>query len=106
LSVAVFTAAVRVSDSRPTRRPIVDRSARHGRPATVFREPQVQRRARDPEAPSSLCQVSIAGAHLGQNCLALSLTQISRDRRRLFIIGPIRAWRNRPNLVGQIVGLD
>jgi len=79
------TAAVRASDSRPTRRPIVDRSARHGRPATVFREPQVQRRARDPEAPSSLCQVSIAGAHLGQNCLALSLTQIPRDRRLLFL---------------------
>ena len=54
-------------------------SVRQGRPTTVFREPQVQRRARDPEAPSSLCQVSIAGVHLGQNCLALGLTQIPKD---------------------------
>src|SRR5690349_10575718 len=81
-------------------------SVRQGRPATVFREPQVQRRSSNPEAPSSLCQVSIAGADLGQNCLALGLTQIPRDRGQLFIIGPIRAWRYRPNLVGKIVGLD
>jgi hypothetical protein len=67
-------------------------SARQGRPATVFCEPQVQRRSSDPEAPSSLCQVSIAVAHLGQNCLALSLTQIPRDRRQLFplpTLGPV-----------------
>jgi hypothetical protein len=31
-------------------------SARQGRPVTVFREPQVQRRSSNPEAPSSLCQ--------------------------------------------------
>jgi hypothetical protein len=67
-------------------------SARQGRPPTVFCEPQVQRRSSDPEAPSSLCQVSIAVAHLGQNCLALSLTQIPRDRRQLFplpTLGPV-----------------
>jgi hypothetical protein len=64
-------------------------SARQGWPATVFREPQVQRRSSDPEAPSGLCQVSIAGADLGQNCLALGLTQISRYRGPLLIIGLI-----------------
>jgi hypothetical protein len=54
-----------------------------------------------PRRRAACVQVSIAVAHLGQNCLALSLTQIPRDRRLWFL-----AWRCRPDLVGQIVGLD